>query len=405
MSASPIQLYKQAFTGLSKNSWYLCVVMLINRSGTMVIPFMAIYCTHELHFSIVQTGVVMGTFGAGSICGGLIGGILTDKIGFYDLQIGALLSGGVLFIILGFQQTFISVLLFCFILSFCNDSFRPANSSAIAYYSSAENKTRSYSLNRLAINLGWAVGGALGGFLASFNYHLLFWVDGCTNMFAAFMLLKLIPRSNIVKPSTTKLAGASSLSPYKDKVYLLFIVLLILFASCFFQLFSMEPLYYKTIWLLNLRVIGFLMALNGVLIVMIEMVMIHNLEGKRHPLNYICVGVLLVGAGLVLLNVLPHNIWSGVITVIFITFGEMLGMPFMNSFWVARTNDHNRGQYAGLYTIAWSIAQVAAPTLGGVIILHYGFTYLWWLLGGICLVASAGFMVLYTFKFRGKTTY
>jgi len=405
MLTSPIQLYKQAYSGLSKNSWYLCLVMLINRSGTMVIPFMAIYCTHALHFTIVQTGIVMGMFGAGSICGAILGGILTDKIGFYDLQIVALLSGGVLFIILGFQHTFLSILTFVFILSFCNDSFRPANSSAIAYYSSADNKTRSYSLNRLAVNLGWAVGGALGGFLASFNYQLLFWVDGCTNIFAALMLLKLIPRSNIVKPVKIKQAEAAASSPYKDKIYLLFIILVILFSCCFFQLFSMQPLFYKTKWLLSLREIGFLMSLNGMLIVVIEMVMIHNLEGKRHPLNFICAGVLLVGAGLVLLNILPHNLFSGIITVLFITFGEMLSMPFMNSFWITRTTDYNRGQYAGLYTMAWSIAQVAAPTIGGVIILHHGFSSLWWLLGGVCLLSSIGFMVLYRVNYSRLRRY
>jgi MFS family permease len=80
------------------------------------------------------------------------------------------------------------------LLSFCNEAFRPANSTAIAHYSSPENKTRSYSLNRLAVNLGWAFGGGLGGYLASINYHLLFWVDGCTNILAALMFLKLMPR-------------------------------------------------------------------------------------------------------------------------------------------------------------------------------------------------------------------
>ena len=139
----------------------------------------------------------MGLFGLGSISGAFLGGKLTDKYGFYDVQVGALLSGGLLFIIVGLQTTFFTLGLFTFILSLCNESFRPANSTAVAYHSSPENKTRSYSLNRLAINLGWAFGGALGGFLASINYHLLFWVDGCTNILAALFLLKLLPRGGL----------------------------------------------------------------------------------------------------------------------------------------------------------------------------------------------------------------
>ena len=393
---SPIQLYKQAYSGLSSNSWFLCLVMLVNRSGTMVIPFMTIYCIRRLHFTIDEAGYIMGLFGLGSICGAFAGGKFTDKFGFYDLQIFALLSGGVLFIFLGFQYTFLSLGIGAFILSFCNESFRPANSSAIAYYSSAENKTRSYSLNRLAVNLGWAFGGALGGFLASINYHLLFWVDGFTNIVAALLLLRLIPRSGVVKRAKDKIEKIASSSAYRDKVYLLFIAFVILFAACFFQLFTMQPLFYKTQWLLNERLIGFLMAMNGILIVVIEMVLIHKLEGRRHPLKYISVGVILVGLGFVLLNVMPATIWSGLLVMIFITLGEMLSMPFMNSFWISRTTEHNRGEYAGLYTMAWSTAQVLAPTIGGQIILHGSFSLLWWLLGGICVVASIGFRFLYS---------
>jgi predicted MFS family arabinose efflux permease len=400
MLTSPVQLYKKAYSGLSRNSWYLCLVMLVNRSGTMVIPFMTIYCTHELHFTIVQAGYIMGLFGVGSICGAFIGGKLTDKIGFYDLQIFALFSGGVLFLITGYQHGFFSLAISVFILSFCNESFRPANSSAIAYYSTDENKTRSYSLNRLAVNLGWAVGGALGGFLASYSYHSLFWVDGCTNIVAALMLLKLIPRAGIVKPAKIKSEHTVTTSAYRDKVYLLFILFVVLFATCFFQLFTMQPLFYKMAWQYNEQTIGFLMALNGLLIVIIEMVLIHRLEGRRHALKYISSGVILVGIGFVILNVMPAIIFSGLVVVFFITLGEMLAMPFMNSFWVTRTNQYNRGEYAALYTMAWSTAQVLAPTLGSQLILYGGFSLLWWLLGGVCIVAATGFMMIYKVNYR-----
>jgi len=397
---SPIQLYKQAYSGLSRNSWLLCLVMLVNRSGTMVIPFLSLYCTQLLHFSIIQAGYVMATLGAGSICGAYFGGKITDKFGFYDVQIFALISGGLFFLALSYQHSFWAVCIGAFILASCNESFRPANSTAIAYYSTAENKTRSYSLNRLAINLGWAVGGALGGLLASINYHLLFWVDGCTNIVAAIMLLRLIPRASIGKPAKKPVEHQGPSSAYTDGIYMIFIVLVILYATCFFQLFTMQPLFYKTIWHFSERVIGALMAMNGILICIIEMVLIHNLEGRRHPLRYISIGVLLVGLGFVLLNKMPAVVISGVIAMLFITLGEMMSMPFMNAFWIVRTNDHNRGQYAALYSMAWSVAQVLAPTIGGYLITMGGFSRLWWILGATCLVASIGFRILYNNKFK-----
>jgi len=369
--------------------------MLINRSGTMVIPFMTIYCTHVLHFTVEQTGIIMGLFGLGSIVGAFIGGKVTDKYGFYYVQVFALLVGGILFIFLGFQQTFVSVGLYSFILSVCNDGFRPANSTAVAYYSTEQNRTRSNSLNRLAVNLGWAFGGFLGGTLAHINYHLLFWVDGCTNILAALMLMKLLPFSKITKlakNAVNKVAGASA---YRDVIYLIFIGLLILYATCFFQIFTMMPLFYKTQWHFNEQFIGALMGINGLLIVSFEMVIVHNLEGKKHPLRYIYKGIILVGAGFVLLNFLPPQSYSAYIILLFITVGEMLSMPFMNSFWIMRTNENNRGEYAALYSMGWSAAQIMSPIIGGQVITYVSFNLLWWITGAICLAASFGIVVLY----------
>lgn len=397
MLTSILQLYKKAYSGLSQNSWYLSLVMFINRSGTMVVPFMSIYTIQQLHFTIVQSGWVMAFFGIGAISGGFIGGRLTDKIGFYDIQVGALLIGGILFLVLGYQHTFLSVSIGTFILSICNESFRPANSTAIAHYSNDENKTRSYSLNRLATNLGWAFGGGLGGLLASINYHLLFWVDGCTNIFAALLLLKLMPRSKIIK--TVKNTGEiiKSTSAYKDGAYLIFIFLSTLFGTCFFQFFIMQPVFYKVQWHFNERFIGFLLALNGILIVLIEMILIHHLEGRRNPLTYISIGIIVAASSFAFLNILPHTAWAAIIVVALITLGEILSMPFMNSYWIVRTNNHNRGEYAALYSMSWSAAQIIAPAAGGQIIAYGGFNMLWWVLTAVCLFSSAGYLILKKF--------
>lgn len=373
----------------------MSVVNLVNRSGTMVVPFMFIYCVDVLHLTVIQAGYIMVFFGAGSICGSFIGGKLTDKLGFYDMQVAALLSGGILFIVLGYQHTFVSICTFAFILSVCNEAFRPANSTAIAHYSTPETKTRSYALHRLSVNLGWAVGSALGGFLASVDYQLLFWVDGCTNIFAGLLLLKLIPRSSIKNVVTHTATAVKKASAYKDKVYLFFIVLATLYGLCFFQFFIMEPVYFKSDWHLTEQKIGLLLAMNGIMIALVEMVMINYLDGKRHGLIYIIAGVLVTAAGIAMMNILPAGIAAAVVIVVIVTVGEMLSMPFMNSYWISRTNARNRGEYAGLYNMSWSAAQILAPALGSIVISYGGFNLLWWLLGALCLLTTGGFTWLY----------
>src|SRR6185437_16919913 len=170
MFARTLSLYQNAYSGLSRNTWLLSIVMLINRSGTMVIPFMTIYLTRPaMGYSIGQAGAVVGIFGLGAICGGWLGGRLTDRIGFHHVQVITLAGGGLGYILMGQVHSYPLICVCSFVLSVVNDAFRPANSTAIATYSNDDNRTRSISLNRLAINLGWAVGGALGGILASIN--------------------------------------------------------------------------------------------------------------------------------------------------------------------------------------------------------------------------------------------
>jgi predicted MFS family arabinose efflux permease len=393
MLGRTISLYQNAYRGLSRSTWLLSLVMLVNRSGTMVIPFMTIYLTRPaMGYSIGQAGLVMGIFGLGAICGGFMGGRLTDRFGFHSVQVVTLTGGGFLFILLGQMKSYPLICGCTFLLSLVNEAFRPANSIAIAHYSKEENRTRSYSLNRLAINLGWAVGGAIGGVLASINYHLLFWVDGVTNILAMILLRYfLAPLPDTVDIPRKEHEPPPERSAYLDVVYLRFIVFTMLFASCFFQLFTMLPLFYKKALQMPETMIGLLMALNGLIITLFEMVLVFKIEGRRENLFYIFYGVSLVAISFLLLNIFPLSLALAFISMIFITVGEILAMPFMNSFWISRTSASNRGQYAGLYTIAWSTAQVIGPAGGAQIAEHLGFDVLWWVIGGVGLISSRGF--------------
>jgi predicted MFS family arabinose efflux permease len=394
---SPVfSLYKQAYSGLSRATWLLSTVMLVNRSGTMVLPFMTIYLTSPaMGYSIAQAGLVMGIFGLGAICGGFLGGRLTDRWGFHRVQLAALTGGGIAFMILGQVRSYPLICICTFLLSVVNDAFRPANSTAIATYSKEENRTRSYSLNRLAINLGWAAGGALGGILASINYHLLFWVDGGTNLAAALLLrMFLHPETTKAVHHAKEVSDKPVLSPYRDRTYLRFIVCTVLFASCFFQLFSTLPLFYKRVLGMPEYMIGLLLTINGLIIAVFEMVLVFKLEGKRENLFYVFFGVLAIGLSYLLLDVLPLSVYVAYFCMAVSTVGEMFAMSFLNSFWISRTSGANRGRYAGLYTIAWSTAQVIGPTGGAEIAQRAGFYVLWWAVGGTCLVAAVAFRYL-----------
>lgn len=394
-------LYKASYSGLSPASWWLSAVMLINRSGTMVVPFMTLYLTQNLKYTVTQAGIVFSIFGTGAICGGFIGGRLADRFGFYPVQLVTLVCGGLLFMVLGQMRSYPMICACTFVLAVVNESFRPANSLAIAHYSKEENRTRSYSLNRLAINLGWALGGSLGGFIAAHNYNLLFIIDGFTNIGAAVLLRLFLAPARQGQHNKAAVAKAPRLEVYKDGPYMAFTVLVLLYAFAFFQYFSTVPVFYRTVLHLSEEMIGATMAGNGILIALMEMVLVFRLEGKRHPLQYIPIGTLLVMISFAVFNFG----WMGGLAIaavgtVVVTFGEMLSMPFMNTYWLSRTNETNRGQYAGLYTVAWATAQVLGPALGARFADKVGFTALWWAICGISGLTALGFWLLNFFTQR-----
>lgn len=395
MIARTVSLYKTSFTGLSRETWLLSFIMLVNRSGTMVLPFMTLYLTSkEMNHTLSDAGTVMALFGLGSIIGAYFGGKFSDKIGFYKVQLITLFCGGILFIVLGQLHSFPLICLFTFLLSFVNEGFRPANSSAIAFYSRPENRTRSYSLNRISVNLGWAVGASIGGLIAAYDYELLFWVDGITNICAAILLFSFLKPVKISKKEIKEEEVPVNQSAYKDKTYLWFIVLVTLFGLCFFQLFTTIPKYFRDNLFLSERYIGFIMAINGLIIVAIEMVLIYVLEQKKKNMFFIRFGVTLCAVAFFTLLIPGNAKLITLVMILFITIGEITSMPFMNSYWSIRSNEKNRGQYAALYTIAWGIGQTLGPFACSNLVEATNFTVMFCVLGGTLLLTAFGFYKL-----------
>ena len=385
--------YKQSFSGLSKETWLLSTVMLINRSSYMAVPFMSLYVTQFLHRPPSDAGLIITLFGLGSILGATAGGKFTDVIGFRAVQIFSTLIGGALFIFFSTIRHFETLCFLTLVISFFSEAFRPANFAAIASYAAPGTETRSYSLNRLATNLGWAVGSSIGGLIASFNYQLLFIVDGAVSMLSGIAILYWLPVvKGYRKAIKEKLKGVVVRKPWQDSLFVKFILLNTLFTTCFFLMFRVVPLFFKEVWHLDEFIIGLVLGLNGLIIAAFEMVMISKIENKRSPIYYIIVGVLLVAAAYLLL-LIPKTapIVVALLCTVMFTFGEMFSLPFINTFVISRSNEFNRGQYAAGYTLSWSAAQVIGPTAGFYLAEKCGYSILWFALAGLLVLCAFGF--------------
>jgi predicted MFS family arabinose efflux permease len=391
-----LALYKESFSAIQRNIWVLSIAMFINRSGSMVLLFTSLYLTKELHFTIAEAGLALSFYGIGSVLGSYAGGWLTDRYHFYNIMFYSLISSGLILLLLLVAKTPIFISSVIFIYAFASDIFRPANSKAIAAYSSAENRTRSVSLVRLAVNLGFSVGPAVGGFIALYlGYKLLFVIDAITSVAAAGLLFMYLPKKELEQSKITSAEiKDSSPSAYRDIPYLVFILLVALYGVCFFQLFASVPQYFDTVCHYSEDTIGLLLGLNGLLVVLIEMPLVTYLEKERKLFRYIIIGTLCLPVSFAILKFGEGMILPAIVYTVIITLSEIYAMPFMMNYSLSRPKKERQGQYSALYSIAYGISNIIAPVLGLGLANRYGFNTLFYVLIGLSIVAAIGFMLL-----------
>ncbi len=388
------RLYLNSFRGLSREIWFLALVTFVNRAGTMVVPVLSIYLKKSQHFSYSEVGWIMSAFGLGSMAGAWLGGKLVSRIGFYKVMYGSLFLSGILFVCVQFVHGLVPLCIAVFFLMLVADSFRPASYVAINAYSSEENKTRSFSLLRLAVNLGFSLGPAMGGIIIHrTGYYALFWLDGITCILAAIMLLSLLKERKEQKAKIQ--AEKQSASPYRDYPYLLFVFVVFLIGFAFLQFFSTMPLYYKEAHLLSENQIGLLMFMNGFLIFVVEMPMIKFIETRGFSVfNVLIISMLILASSFLVLNFFS---WPGilVISMLFMTFGEMFNFPFINSISMKRAMGKNTGDYMALFTMAFSLAHILAHNSGMQLVRTIGYGGTWYIMAGVLLF---GIVLIFWYK-------
>jgi predicted MFS family arabinose efflux permease len=384
--------YISNFQGFSREIWILTIITFINRAGTMVLPFLSKYLYEDLHFDEWQIGNILVCFGCGSMLGSWLGGKLSDTIGFYKIMIFSLLVSGLMFFGLRYVTSYYGLCLSIFILMTIADMFRPAMFVSIGAYAKPENRTRALTLVRLAINLGFAAGPALGGLIIMYiGYKGLFWVDGITCVLAILIFwIKVKEKKNSTYLDKEHPGKVLTESVFKDKIYWLFLVSTLIVGIMFFQLFTTIPIYHRQQFGLTELQTGLLLTLNGVLVFFLEMPIVNYVEkNKKNKLKIIILGCFLMTISLFLMLV---NTWAGVLIImmLFMTFAEMFNFPFSNSFALSRAPKHQQGRYMAIFTMTYSLAHILSAKIGMTIIANkkLGYQGNWLFMGILGIVGT-----------------
>lgn len=405
MLQQSLSRYVNNFRGFSREVWILAIITFINRAGTMVFPFLSKYLNEDLNFTYDQVGWILVCFGAGSMLGSWIGGKLSDKIGFYKVMVFSMLVSGSSFFIIQHITTFPGLCIAMFSIMVVADMFRPAMFVSLGTYARPENRTRAFTLVRLAVNFGFMAGPALGGLIIlGIGYKGLFWADGfsCISSILVFMLLvkeKKKAKEDVHDLETTE----NTRSITNDKPFWLFLFCSFIAAMVFFQLFTTLPLYHHKRYGLSEFHTGLLMSFNGLLVLLFEMPIVGYIERKKiQKIKAIALGALLMGISYLAL-LLENWTWILIISMAIISFAEMFNFPFSNGFAMARAPRGSEGQYMGYYTMTFSLAHIVSGKTGLFIANQWGYMTNWLVMGLLGLLAAIALVILQRILLKENT--
>ncbi|WP_250003363.1 MFS transporter [Actinoplanes sp. M2I2] len=387
--------FDQAIGGLPRQFWLLWTGTLINRLGSFVVIFLAIYLTSDRHFSQSQAGLVIGLYGVGGALGTTVGGVLADRWGRKPTMVTAQFGAAALMLTLGFAHHYSQIITVTFLLGFFSEAVRPAFSAMMVDVVPERDRVRAFSLNYWAINLGFALAAIGAGLAAKVDYLLLFVVDAGTTLITALILLTLVretrPSRTAARPAAgTGGAGGGLITVLRDRVFVTYLLVSLGGIVVMMQHMSTLPIA-MTADGLSAATYGWVIAVNGVLIVLGQL-FVPKLIGGREPSRVLALGSLVIGVGFGL-NAFADASWFFALSVVIWTLGEMIQSPSYATTVAALSPAAMRGRYQGLNSLSWSAGTALAPIAGGFTQEHFGDSVLWIGCFAVCALVAVGHLV------------
>ncbi len=381
---------------LPRPVWVVFASTLVNRSGSMVLSFLVLYLTRDRGFSAEQAGFLLFLYGVGAIVAAPFAGRLADRLGPAPVMRWSLFLSGAMLLVYPLARTLPAIIAATIALAVLTEAFRPAAMLFFAENVAPAKRKSAFAVYRLAINLGMAIGPAIGGLLATFSFRYLFIADGATSLAAGVVLAaSALPRATAGKrraaehlTTTTRLRLATA--AHADPRFLFFLACVLPVTVVFFQHISSMPLFVVRDLGLSVASFGLLFSLNCLLIVVLE-VPINAMTAHWSHRRTLALGALLSGAGFGAMA-FARDFWTLALTVVIWTFGEMLFFPASAAYATDIAPDERRGEYSGLYTMVFSVAFAIGPWAGTVVLEDFGAGVLWGITFVLGAVAAAMFL-------------
>jgi MFS family permease len=344
---------------LPRAAWVLFGGTFINRFGTFVMPFLAIYMTRQ-GFTPAQAGLGVSSYGGGHIVASMLGGHLADRIGRrYTIALSMFASTAAM-LALSQARALTAIIPLAFLVGMAAELYRPAASALLGDLVPPEQRIAAFGMYRFAINLGFAAGPATAGFLANKSFFYVFAGDALTSFMYGVVALFLLPHG--IRSAQEDEHPAEGLRvALRDRPFLYFLAATLCLTFIEFQLHATVPLYIAAIGYTP-ATYGMLLSVNGLMIVVFELVL--TAWTQRLPAQpLIALGYGLTGIGIALTGI-AASVPALVATVVIWTVGEMIYAPVSGAYVSGLAPERFRGRYMGIWHSTFSVGMLLGPVIG-----------------------------------------
>ena len=374
--------------------WVLLWGMLLaSIGGSMWWPFITIYLREQLDVPLTQITLLFTLYAAAGLLATSFVGPAVDRFGRRSAMIAGLaipgLSLGAMGILHGLGPWAIALM----ITGMFNPMYRVGADAMVADLVPPEERVNAYAILRMGNNVGVAIGPAIGGFVAAVSYSLAYFSAGAANLVFALLVFFLVRETMQRTGDAGRASERTGYGPVlRDRRFLIFCIIMVMATIPSPLVWMLMPAYAKEHFGVLESQSGFIMSANAVMVVLFQVIVTR--WSSRHPnLRMLALGALFYGLGVGSVA-LGAGFWAFLMSMVILTFGELLLVPTGSAFAANAAPPEMRGRYMGLYGVTWSIAFGIGPVLGGWLNDNVAPAATW--IGGLVagLIAVAGFLAL-----------
>lgn len=344
---------------LPSAAWMLFFGMFLNKFGSFVVPFLALYLT-RLGYSLADAGLAIGAYGVGNLVASFLGGHLADTIGRRKTILLSMFCGAGALLLLSQARTLPLIIALAALAGLAGEFYRPACSALLTDLVPPHLRVTAFAAYRMSFNAGWAFGPATAGFLATKGYFWLFAGDVATAVLFGLVVLFALPKDVVRGKNNNNWSEAFKVIR-RDRSFHQIMLASLFTAMVFMQMASSFGVHVTQLGF-SAATYGALISLNGALVVFCELPL--TTLTRRFPARRVlAAGYLLIGLGFSLFT-FARTVPELTACVVIFTLGEMVAMPVSAAFVANLAPEQLRGRYQGIFGINWGLALVFAPGLG-----------------------------------------